>query len=34
VVNVSALKTDGDFLIVALRATPMGVPRALTAARL
>jgi hypothetical protein len=31
VVNVSALKTDGDFLIVALRATPMGFPRALTA---
>jgi hypothetical protein len=33
VVNVSALKTDGDFLIVALRATPAGFPRALAAAR-
>ena len=33
VVNVEALQTDGDFLIVALRATPWGVPRALTAAR-
>jgi hypothetical protein len=33
VVNVSALKTDDDFLIVALRATPMGFPRALAAAR-
>ena len=31
VVNVSALKTDEDFLILAFRATPMGVPRALTA---
>jgi len=34
VVNISALRTDGDMLIIALRATPMGVPRALTAARL
>ena len=33
VVNVSALKTEGDFLIVALRATPAGFPRALSAAR-
>lgn len=32
VVNVSALKTDDDFLILALRATPMGFPRALAAA--
>ena len=31
VVNVAALKTDGDFLVVALRATPMGFPRALAA---
>jgi hypothetical protein len=33
VVNVSALKTEGDFLILALRATPLGIPRAITAAR-
>lgn len=33
VVNVSALKTEGDFLILALRATPLGFPRALNAAR-
>jgi hypothetical protein len=33
VVNVHALKTEGDFLIVALRATPAGFPRALAAAR-
>jgi hypothetical protein len=33
VVNVAALRTDGDFLILALRATPMGFPRALAAAR-
>jgi hypothetical protein len=33
VVNVAALKTEGDFLIVALRATPTGFPRALSAAR-
>ena len=31
VVNVSALRTDGDFLIVALKATPLGIPRALSA---
>jgi hypothetical protein len=31
VLNVSALKTEGDFLIVALRATPQGFPRALAA---
>jgi hypothetical protein len=31
VVNVAALKTDGDFLVVGLRATPMGFPRALAA---
>jgi hypothetical protein len=31
VVNVAALRTDGDFLIVALRATPMGFSRALAA---
>ena len=33
VMNVAALKTEGDFLIVALRATPAGFPRALAAAR-
>ena len=33
VMNVAALKTEGDFLIVALRATPAGFPRALSAAR-
>lgn len=33
VVNVSALRTDGDFLVLALRATPMGFPRALAAPR-
>jgi hypothetical protein len=33
VMNVSALKTEGDYLIVALRATPAGFPRALAAAR-
>ena len=32
VVNVAALKTDGDFLIIGLRATPLGVPRALNPA--
>jgi hypothetical protein len=31
VLNVAALKTEGDFLIVALRATPQGFPRALAA---
>ncbi len=34
VVNVAALQTDEDFLILALRATPMGFPRALSAARI
>ena len=33
VMNVQALKTEGDYLIVALRATPAGFPRALAAAR-
>ena len=33
VVNVSVLRTDGDFLVLGLRATPLGFPRALTAAR-
>lgn len=33
VVNIAALKTDGDFLILGLRANPAGVPRALAAAR-
>ncbi|MEM9488097.1 MAG: hypothetical protein AAGC55_03075, partial [Myxococcota bacterium] len=33
VVNVSALKTEDDFLILALRATPMGFARAFQAAR-
>jgi hypothetical protein len=33
VIHVSALKTEGDFLILALRATPLGVPRALSPAR-
>jgi hypothetical protein len=33
VVNVSAIRTDGDMLIVAFRATPFGFPRALQAAR-
>ena len=33
VMNVSALGTDGDFLVVSLRATPSGLPRALSAAR-
>ncbi len=33
VVNVAALRTDGDFLIVALRTTPSGFPRAFQAAR-
>jgi hypothetical protein len=31
VVNIAALRTDGDFLVVALRATPMGFSRALSA---
>lgn len=33
VVNVSGLSTEGDFLIVQLRASPFGLPRALNAAR-
>jgi hypothetical protein len=33
VVNVSALGTDGDFLVIALRATPFGFPRAFNAVR-
>lgn len=33
VVNVTALRTDGDFLVVALRATPSGFPRAYQAVR-
>ncbi len=33
VVNVAALRTDGDFLIVALRATPSGFGQAFQAAR-
>ena len=33
VVNVSALSTEGDFLILQLRASPFGIPRALNAAR-
>ncbi len=32
VVNVSALETDGDFLIVQLRATPAGLARSLSPA--
>lgn len=31
VINVAALATEGDFLIVQLRATPYGFPRALAA---
>jgi hypothetical protein len=33
VVNVSGLSTEGDFLIIQMRATPFGLPRALGAAR-
>lgn len=33
VVQVAGLSTEGDFLIVQLRATPFGLPRALNAAR-
>jgi hypothetical protein len=33
VINVTALETNGDFLILALRATPTGFPRAFQAAR-
>jgi hypothetical protein len=33
VVQVAGLSTEGDFLIIQLRATPFGIPRALNAAR-
>lgn len=33
VVNVQGLTTEGDFLILQLRASPFGIPRALNAAR-
>lgn len=33
VMNVAALGTDGDFLVVSLRAIPSGLPKALAAAR-
>jgi hypothetical protein len=33
VVQVSGLSTEGDFLIVQLRASPFGLPRAISAAR-
>lgn len=33
VVQVSGLSTEGDFLILQLRASPFGIPRALSAAR-
>ena len=33
VVNVQGLSTEGDFLILQLRASPFGIPRALNAAR-
>jgi hypothetical protein len=33
VVNVIGITTDGDFLVLQLRATPLGFPRALNAAR-
>jgi hypothetical protein len=33
VVNVAALGTDGDFLVLSLRALPAGISRALAAAR-
>jgi hypothetical protein len=33
VVQVAGLSTDGDFLVVQMRATPFGLPRALNAAR-
>jgi hypothetical protein len=33
VLNVSALSTDGDYLVVALRATPMGFAQAVNNAR-
>ena len=33
VVNVTGISTEGDFLILQLKATPLGFPRALNAAR-
>ena len=33
VVNVTSLETQGDMLLIGLRATPLGFPRALNAAR-
>jgi hypothetical protein len=33
VVNVTSIETDGDMLLIGLRATPLGFPRALNAAR-
>ena len=33
VVNVTSIATDGDMLVIGLRATPLGFPRALSAAR-
>jgi len=33
VVNVVGISTEGDFLVLQLRATPLGFPRALNAAR-
>ena len=33
VVNVAGLSTEGDFLILQLRASPFGIPRAINAAR-
>ncbi len=33
VVNVTGITTEGDFLILQLKATPLGFPRALNAAR-
>ncbi|MCB9560342.1 MAG: hypothetical protein H6709_25165 [Kofleriaceae bacterium] len=33
VVNVASISTEGDMLVIGLRATPLGFPRALNAAR-
>jgi len=33
VVNVTGISSDGDFLVLQLKATPLGFPRALNAAR-
>jgi hypothetical protein len=33
VVNVTSIETNGDMLLIGLRATPLGFPRALNAAR-